>query len=108
MKKTIQIALLGYGHVGKGFYELFNRLRQSNLRIAAIAERTPDKLPPELRHLFQTAEQVVARKDIDIIVEATNTSTEAFGLVQTALQRGCRVVRANKNMLARHMQILEP
>lgn len=108
MKKNIHIALLGYGHVGKGFYELFNRLRQSNLRIVAIAEREPGKLPPELRHLFQAAEQVVARKDIDIIVEATNTSSEAFGLVQTALQRGCRVVSANKKMLARHLQILEP
>jgi homoserine dehydrogenase len=108
MNTTLNIALLGFGHVGKGFFELQGRLKHSPFRIAAIAERNPEKLPPPLRHLFLDSHKAVQRRDIDIVVEATNAPQEAFDLVKTALNRGARVVSANKKMLARHLPELEP
>lgn len=108
MKKIKNISLLGFGNVGRGFYEIFSSLENSEFQVIAIAERHPEKLPAELRHLFRHSADLVSDRDSDLIVEATNTSEEAFQLVITALQASKTVVSANKKMLAHNLAELHP
>lgn len=108
MTQTKNIAIIGYGNVGRGFYELYNKITDPGFRISAIAERHPEKLPGELRSLFRLASEVVHDPDIDLVVEVTNNADEAFTLVEEALREGKKVVSANKKMLARNLKTLEP
>ena len=108
MTQTKNIAIIGYGNVGRGFYELYNKLSDPGFRVSAIAERHPEKLPGELRSLFRLAAEVVHDPDIDLVVEVTNNADEAFTLVEEALREGKKVVSANKKMLARNLKTLEP
>lgn len=108
MTKSKNIAIIGYGNVGRGVYELYHKLNNPGFRVTAIAERHPEKLPDELKPLFRLASEVVIDPDIDLVVEVTNSAEEAFSLVEEALREGKQVVSANKKMLATNLKTLEP
>ncbi len=106
----LRVGLAGLGTVGASVWrrlisqqELLRQRTGTEIRIDQIAVRraarvtevgVPENLTtPDWRTL-------VANPDIDVIVELIGGTTEAFDLIQQALQSGKHVITANKALLA--------
>ena len=105
----LRVALLGCGTVGSEVARLL--IEQSAdlrarvgrpLELVGIAVRRPNRLRPGINpELISTnAEALVARDDVDLVVEVIGGIEPARSLILTALRRGASVVTANKALLA--------
>ncbi len=106
--KTIRVAVLGAGVVGSQVVRLLREQGDelsarvgAPLELVAVAVRRlhhhPD-IPPSL--LTTDAASLVARDDIDVIIEVIGGIDPTKELLLTALRRGAAVVTANKALLA--------
>jgi homoserine dehydrogenase len=117
-KRPIRVAILGAGTVGaevaRGF--LRNPDKQIGpaggrmLQLVAIGEMNVQSavdrgMPREL--IVPDAAAVVARDDVDVIVELLGGEEPARSLIAEALKAGKPVVTANKHVLAHHGAELE-
>ncbi|MTD13635.1 homoserine dehydrogenase [Nakamurella sp. YIM 132087] len=104
----IRVAVLGAGTVGGQVVRL---LREQSaeltarigapLELVGVAVRRPQRhtdIPADL--LTTDAAALVAREDVDIVVEVIGGITPTKDLLLTALRRGAGVVTANKALLA--------
>jgi homoserine dehydrogenase len=105
----LRVALLGCGTVGSEVARLLTeqaadlRARVGRpLTLVGIAVRRPNRLRPGIDpSLFTTdAEALVARDDVDLVVEVIGGIEPARSLILAALRRGASVVTANKALLA--------
>jgi len=110
--KPIKVGLLGLGTVGRGTYNVLKRNQEEitrragrGIEVAAVAVRDVAKaravVGPDMP-LTSSAEDVVRRPDIDIVVELIGGYEPARTLVLEAIARGKHVVTANKALLAKH------
>jgi homoserine dehydrogenase len=108
--RSLKIALLGCGAVGtevvrllhENAHDLTNRVG-AILDIAGIAVRKPGKkrdLPVDASLFTSDAAGLVARDDVDIVVELIGGIEPARSLILSALGSGKSVVTANKALLA--------
>jgi homoserine dehydrogenase len=108
----IKIGLLGLGIVGRGTFEVLRRNQEEirrragrGIEVAVVAVRDVARaravVGPEVAVTAQPHD-VVARADLDIVVELMGGEEPARGLVLEAIERGKHVVTANKALLARH------
>ncbi|HEY2985913.1 MAG TPA: homoserine dehydrogenase [Jatrophihabitantaceae bacterium] len=108
MSDALKVALLGCGVVGS---EVTRLLREHAddlaarvgvpLELAGVAVRRPQRHPDVPAELLTTdAEALVARDDVDLVVEVIGGIEPARSLLLSALQRGKSVVSANKALLA--------
>ena len=107
--RKLGIALLGCGVVGSEVARLLIT-QAADLRarigrdfeLVGIAVRRPNRTRPGLDHeLFSTdAEALVARDDVDLVIEVIGGLEPARSLILAALNRGASVVTANKALLA--------
>ena len=110
MSRTLKVALLGCGTVGAEVVRLLDTSADdltarigARLEIAGIAVRRLQKRRelPVSDSLFTTdAAALVARDDIDIVIEVIGGIEPARELILTALRAGKAVVTANKALLA--------
>jgi homoserine dehydrogenase len=110
--KPIQVGLLGLGTVGSGTIEVLRRNREEIsrragrdivIKVASARDLTKERsVSLEGIELVPTAGQIVARPDIDIVVELIGGDTVARDLVLEAIDNGKHVVTANKALLAMH------
>jgi homoserine dehydrogenase len=110
--KPIQVGLLGLGTVGSGTIEVLRRNREEIsrragrdivIKVASARDLTKERsVSLEGIELVPTARQIVARPDIDIVVELIGGDTVARDLVLEAIDNGKHVVTANKALLAMH------
>jgi homoserine dehydrogenase len=108
MTRPLRIALLGCGVVGSQVVRLLSEqadeLAQrigAPLELAGIAVRRPARhtdVPAEL--LTTDAEGLVARDDVDIVIEVVGGIEPVRTLLLSALNNGKSVVSANKALLA--------
>jgi homoserine dehydrogenase len=106
--KPLKIALLGCGVVGSQVVRLLDEQRAdlaarvgAPLEIVGIAVRRPARhtdVPAQL--LTTDADALVARPDVDIVVEVIGGIEPVRTLLLSALQSGKSVVSANKALLA--------
>jgi homoserine dehydrogenase len=106
----LRVALLGCGTVGAEVVRLLHSSGDdlaarvgAPLELAGIAVRRPGRVRdlPVPDELFTTdAAGLVARDDVDLVVEVIGGLEPARGLILTALERGRSVVTANKALLA--------
>ncbi len=105
----LRVALLGCGTVGAEVARLLIeqaadlRARVGRpLELVGIAVRRPNRLRPRIDPaLFTTdAAALVAREDVDLVVEVIGGIEPARSLILAALRRGASVVTANKALLA--------
>ena len=105
----LRVALLGCGTVGSEVARLLTeqaadlRARVGRpLELVGIAVRRQNRLRPGLdQGLFTTdAAALVAREDVDLVVEVIGGIEPARSLIMAALRRGASVVTANKALLA--------
>lgn len=107
--RPLRVALLGAGNVGT---EVVRLLQETSgdlaarvgapLELVAVvvrdAEKAREGIDPAL--LTTDAEAVVARTDIDIVIELMGGIEPARSLLLTAMRNGASVVTANKALLA--------
>jgi homoserine dehydrogenase len=108
--RTLRIAILGCGNVGSEVVRLLDRhgddLAQrigAPLEIVGIAVRRPAKvrdLPVDPALFTADAAGLVARTDVDVVIEVVGGIEPVRSLLVTALARGASVVTANKALLA--------
>jgi homoserine dehydrogenase len=104
----LKVALLGCGTVGSAVLRLLGAQSEElaarigrPIEVAGIAVRRPDHhpdVPPEL--LTTDAQGLVAREDIDLVVEVIGGIEPARTLILSAIEHGKSVVSANKALLA--------
>jgi len=110
--KPIHVGLLGLGTVGSGTIEVLRRNREEIsrragrdivIKVAGARDLKKERtVSLEGIELAPTAGAIVARPDIDIVVELIGGDTDARELVLRAIDSGKHVVTANKALLARH------
>jgi homoserine dehydrogenase len=108
--RPLRIAILGCGNVGSEVVRLLDRhagdLAQrvgAPLEIVGIAVRRPTKvrdLPVDTGLFTADAAGLVARDDVDVVIEVVGGIEPVRSLLVTALERGASVVTANKALLA--------
>ncbi|MBR7146673.1 MAG: homoserine dehydrogenase [Oscillospiraceae bacterium] len=94
----MKIALLGFGTVGKGFYDL--TVGRSDLTVSAVLSRRPR---PELSCTV-TADFTNIERDgsIDTVVEVMDGLEPAYDYICRAMRAGKNVVTANKQLMCAH------
>ncbi|WP_419218146.1 homoserine dehydrogenase [Gordonia sp. CPCC 205333] len=107
--KAIGVAVLGMGNVGTEVVRILtdnaDDLRSrvgAPLELRGVAVRDLDKPRPGVRAelLTDDAAALVARDDVDIVIELIGGIEPPRGQIRTALQSGKSVVTANKALLA--------
>src|SRR5438094_2644664 len=112
--KPLQVGLLGMGTVGTGLWTVLRRNEEEitrragrPIRITWIAERAIERARELTRgangvNVTDDAAIVLARPDIDIVVELIGGTEHARTYILQAIANGKHVVTANKALLAHH------
>lgn len=111
--RTIKVALLGFGTVGSGVYEVIEHMQKNhfihkvgvNIEVAALLDLRADQLRDQVEpHTKLTADwqEIVNDPDIDIVVEVIGGLEPARTFILDALNHGKNVVSANKDLIAVH------
>ncbi len=108
--KSLNIALLGFGTVGKGVWDLIKLNPEildisANSKIKVTKVLVPDlekdrgkKLPEGV--LTTDYDEILKDDQIDVVVEVTGSDDEAYKYMEEALKVGKHVVTANKHVMA--------
>lgn len=98
----MKIALLGFGTVGKGFYELC--AGRTDLSVAVVLSR---RARPELKCAV-TADfaDILRDETIDTVVEVMGGIEPAYSYITSAMRAGKNVVTANKQLMCAHYDAL--
>jgi homoserine dehydrogenase len=112
MMKPIQVGLLGAGVVGSGTFAVLKRNQEEirrragrEIRIGHVADLDIARaraLVGDSAEVHADARAVIARPEIDVIVELIGGTGVARTLVLEAIAAGKHVVTANKALLAVH------
>src|SRR5512134_2633870 len=110
--QSIKIGLIGFGTVGRGTWDVLRRNQHEitrragrGIEVAAIAVRSAARVRELVAGavpVYADPAQLIARDDIDIVVELIGGYEPARTLVLDAIARGKHVVTANKALLAKH------
>jgi homoserine dehydrogenase len=110
MTRALKVAMLGCGVVGSEVVRLINAHSEdlahrigAPVELAGIAVRRPQRARDVVvdPSLFTTdSAALVAREDVDVVIEVIGGIEPARSLLVTALERGASVVTANKALLA--------
>lgn len=109
--KTVKIALLGFGTVSQGTFnllqdnvDLITNRSGVTIEISKIFVRSPDKYTnitlPSTAQYVTNINDVLNDESIAIVVELMGGTTFAKDCVEAALKHGKSVVTANKDLLA--------
>ncbi|MDO4971380.1 MAG: homoserine dehydrogenase [Bacteroidales bacterium] len=104
-KKIINIGLFGFGTVGKGLFDVLQKIQPDNVNIVKVCVRNVEKHKAEAPELEFTnnADDIFSDERINFVVELIDDAEAAYDIVKRALQAKLPVVSGNKKMLARHM-----
>lgn len=114
----VYVAVLGYGTVGSGVFEIINRnnaVLKENIKddiqvkyVLDLREFPNDPVSKVLVHDFNT---ILNDKDVSIVVETMGGVNPAYDFTKKALEAGKSVCTSNKELVAAHghelMQIAE-
>lgn len=97
--------MFGFGTVGRGLYELLERVPESDLSIAKVCVRNVARHKQEAPELDFTdnMDQVLNDPKVNVIVELIDDAEASYYIVKQALLKKMPTVTANKKMLARHL-----
>ncbi|MDQ0273642.1 homoserine dehydrogenase [Cytobacillus purgationiresistens] len=113
---ALQVALLGYGTVGKGVYQTIHqhqaRIRKllgREVKVAAVLVKDLSKheLPDQEVILTDQFSDILGIEHIDVVIDAIVGVEPGFTYLQEAIKKGCHVITANKEMFAYHSSTLQ-
>ncbi len=103
MSKRIKIGLFGFGTVGRGLYELLERINSTNVTIERVCVRDASKNRGVQVPFTDNADDIFNDKEVNFIVELIDDAEASYNIVRRALENKLPVVTGNKKMLARHL-----
>lgn len=107
MENKISVALFGFGCVGQGLYDVLNHSEVLQANIRKIGVKDPAKKRRVEESLITYNKQdILNRKDVDVVVEMITDTEEAYTIASTAMRNGMHVVSASKKMLATYFDEL--
>lgn len=104
--KKLNIGLFGFGTVGRGLYDVLQRIGTKNVEIKRICVRDIRKPRAVEADFTDKANDIFNDPDINFIVELIDDAEAAYTIVKRALQSRLPVVSGNKKMLAYHIEEL--
>lgn len=104
--KKLNIGLFGFGTVGRGLYDVLQRIGTKNVEIKHICVRDISKPRAVEADFTDKADDIFNDPDINFIVELIDDAEAAYTIVKRALQSRLPVVSGNKKMLAYHIEEL--
>jgi homoserine dehydrogenase len=106
-EENISVALFGFGCVGQGLYDVLNHSEVLRADIEKICVKDPSKKRSvDMSLITYEKNDILDRKDLDVVVEMINDTDEAFAIVKRAMQNKTAVVSASKKMLATYFEEL--
>lgn len=107
IEKRIKLGLFGFGCVGQGLYDVLSHSEGLKADIEKICVKDRSKKRKiDAKYFTYDKEDILGRKNLDVIVELIDTSEAAFEIVTRAMNNGVSVVTANKKMLAENFEEL--
>ncbi|WP_057881329.1 homoserine dehydrogenase [Companilactobacillus kimchiensis] len=100
----MKIAILGFGTVGKGVYEIVKKanVQTQNLSVSHILIRkNKTRLLPEMT---DDINQILDDQETDVVVEAIGGIEPAHQYILAALEHGKHVITANKAVIAIYLK----
>ena len=104
--KKLNIGLFGFGTVGRGLYDVLQRIGTKNVEIKRICVRDINKPRAVEADFTDKADDIFNDPEINFIVELIDDAEAAYTIVKRALQSRLPVVSGNKKMLAYHIEEL--
>ncbi|MBO7242884.1 MAG: homoserine dehydrogenase [Alistipes sp.] len=101
--KNLNIGLFGFGNVGRGLYDVLQRIESNNVHIKRICVRNLQKERGVKAEFTNNAEDIFSDSDINLIVEVIDDAEAAYEIVKRALKARIPVVSGNKKMLGHHI-----
>lgn len=106
-EKKIKIGLFGFGCVGQGLYDVLNQSQSLEAVIEKICVRDKNKERKLDKSIFTfEKDDILKRKDLDVVVELINDTKAAFEIVSTAMKNGVDAVSSSKAMIATYFMEL--
>ncbi len=112
---VIRVAILGFGTVGEGVYrtieshaEELQAVLGKKVEVAAVLIKNKERQRNINSDILVTAdfEEILRLPELDIVVEAIVDKEPTFTYLKKAIERGCHVITANKEMFAHHGKVL--
>ena len=98
----MKIAILGYGTVGSGVYEIITNGKSSELEkieVKSVFARSRDKM-----HLAtDDINEIINDEEISVVVECLGGLNPAYDFIKRSLENGKHVVTANKAVAAKYL-----
>ena len=101
--KNLNIGLFGFGNVGRGLYDVLQRINSQNVHIKRVCVRDLQKERGVKVEFTNNADDIFDDKDINLIVEVIDDAEAAYDIVKRALKSRIPVVSGNKKMLGHHI-----
>ena len=101
--KNLNIGLFGFGNVGRGLYDVLQRINSTNVHIKCICVRDIEKERGVKAEFTNNWDDIFEDKDINLIVEVIDDAEAAYDIVKRALKARIPVVSGNKKMLGHHI-----
>ncbi|MBS4871639.1 MAG: homoserine dehydrogenase [Peptoniphilus sp. oral taxon 375] len=109
----MKIAILGFGTVGRGTYDILQARRETLEDLGGIQVAKVLVLPKEVdrcgldKDLVTTDyQEILDNEEISCIVEVTGAKAQGFAFMKEALERKKHVVTANKAVVSLHLEEL--
>lgn len=103
MSNKNNIGLLGFGTVGKGFYNYLKTFNEEkNISEVVIKNQKKKRNFPDLK--FTTDTFHLFNNTTDTVVELISDDNEAYNIIKKALKHGKKVVSANKKAIVYNLK----
>ncbi|MGG1401422.1 homoserine dehydrogenase [Bacillus salipaludis] len=108
---TVRVAILGFGTVGEGVYRTIQThtselevLLGNKVEVAAVLIKNNQKERKIANDVLITTDfnEIINLSQLDIVVDAIVGKDPAFKYLKQAIERGCHIITANKEMFAHH------
>ncbi|WP_102347161.1 homoserine dehydrogenase [Bacillus sp. Marseille-P3661] len=108
---TINVAILGYGTVGKGVYQTINTHQEkfltslgANVRVVAVLVKNINRHSFNDENVLFTSDmdEILRLEHLDVVIEAIVGQEPSFTYLKKSISRGCHIITANKEMFAYH------
>ena len=101
--KKLNIGLFGFGNVGRGLYDVLERINSTNVEIKHICVRDLNKNRGVKAKFTDNPDDIFNDSDVNLIVEVIDDAEAAYDIVKRALKSRIPVVSGNKKMLGNHL-----
>ncbi|WP_042454967.1 homoserine dehydrogenase [Neobacillus dielmonensis] len=107
----IKVAILGFGTVGEGVYRTIQshedelaEVLGKKVEVAAVLVRNKAKTREINDKVLVTTdfEDIICLPNLDVVIEAIVGQEPSYTYLKRAIQRGCHIITANKEMFAHY------